>query len=344
MRPNRDAVVTAMLAGFLSFVAFNLQAGWVYALVALLCGLLAAGALTAAIAPRGISVARVLPDEVYEGDRIAVTLELRTSRWPRVFLVVSDHMPGLEDAAIFVPMLLPGRPRTLTYQTTALRRGEHRGGEVTFRSQGLVGLFGASRSLEAQGSLIIFPRYWPVNRNPMPGIDRIATDRARLRSRSGTEFHGVREHRQGDGLRRVHWRSTAKRGQLIVQEFEDDVTGAVALLLDTRITGTDSDFEDLIRAAASVAHHLTESGTSVRIIAAQPDGVLDVGGGWRDAAHALATLRAHDLPPAFTVRAADLPPDRAVVLFTSDNGAVDAVSQRGHPVVAVHSLADVVAV
>ncbi|MGH2399025.1 MAG: hypothetical protein ACRDF6_04200, partial [bacterium] len=68
MRPNRDALVTALLAGLLSFVAFNLQAGWVYALVALLAALLAAGALTAAAASRGISVSRVMPNEVCEGD------------------------------------------------------------------------------------------------------------------------------------------------------------------------------------------------------------------------------------------------------------------------------------
>lgn len=343
MRPNRDALVVAILTGLLSFIAFNLQAGWVYALVALLSGLLAAGALTAAVAPRGINVTRVLPDEICEGDRIAVTLELRTSRWPRVFVVIDDHVPGLEHAAMFIPILLPGRPRSLTYQTTALRRGEHHGGEVAFRSHGLVGLFRASRMVDAQATVTIFPRYWPIRRLPSPGHDRVATEIAQVRSRSGTEFHRVREHRHGDDLRRVHWRSTAKRGRLIVREFEDDATGRVTLLLDTRITGTENGFEDLIRAAASVAHHLTESGASVRIIAAQRDGVLDVDGLWRDAAGALATLSTHDLPPAFAVRAADLAPDRAIVLFTSDTHAVDAVSRRGHPVVAVHSLADVVA-
>lgn len=346
MRPTRDALVTALLAGLLSFVAFNLQAGWVYAVVALLVALLAAGALTAAAASRGISVVRVMPDEVGEGDRIAVTLELKTVRWPRVFVEVLDAVPGLERAGIFVPILLPGRVRSLTYQTTALRRGEHRGGAVTFRSQGLAGLFRASKSVDAPASLTIFPRYWTIKNVPLPGHDRAAPEIAPSpsRSSSGTEFHGLREYREGDGFRRVHWRSTAKRGQLIVREFEDDATGKVTLLLDSRLTGTDdAGFEDLIRAAASVAHHLTRSGTSVRIIAAQPDGVLDVGGGWRDAAHALARVRASDLPPAFAARSADLPPHSAVVLFTSDASAAAAVSRRGHPVIAVDSLASLVA-
>lgn len=343
MRPNRDALVTALLAGLLSFVAFNLQAGWVYALVALLAALLAAGALTATAASRGISVSRVIPDEVCEGDRIAVTLELRTHRWPRVFVEVHDAVPGLERVGMFVPVLLPGRPRLLTYQTTALRRGEHRGGTVTFRSQGLVGLFRASRSVDAQISLTIFPRYRMLKDVPIPGYDRVAPEIALARSRSGTEFHGVREHREGDGLRRVHWRSTAKRGQLIVREFEDGATGTVTILLDSRITGTDdAGFEDLIRAAASVAYYLTRSGGSVRIIAAQPDGVMDVDGGWRDAANALARMRASELPPAFTVRSADLAPHSGVVLFTSDASAAAAVSRRGHPVIAVHSLAGLV--
>jgi len=342
--PTRDALVTALLAGLLSFIAFNLQAGWVYAIVALLAALLAAGALTSTVAPRSISVARVMPDEVHEGDRLAVTLELRTLRWPRVFVEVHDAVRGLEPRGTFVPLLLPGRVHALTYQTTAFRRGEHRGGDVTFRSQGLAGLFRASQSIDAQASLTIFPRYVPLTRFPLPGHDRAGQETVHVRSRSGTEFHGVREYQEGDALRRVHWRSTAKRGQLIVREFEDDVSGSVTLLLDTRATGTDDAiFEDLIRAAASVAHFVVQSGRSIRVIAAQPDGILDVEGGWRDALHALARLKTCDLPPAFAARSADLPPEHPIVLFTSDASAVPAVSRRGHAVIAVHSLAGLVA-
>lgn len=341
--PTRDAVVTALLAGLLSFVAFNLQAGWVYAIVALLAALLAVGALTAGVAPRGINVTRLMPDEVCEGDRIAVTLELKTRRWPRVFVEVRDAVPGCERAGMFIPFLVPGRPRRITYQTTALQRGEHHGGVVTFRSHGLAGLFRASRSTDTHTSLTIFPAYRVLEDFPLPGHDRVAPETAQARSRSGIEFHGVREYREGDSLRRVHWRSTARRGQLIVREFEDDATGRVTLLLDTRITGTDdAGFEDLIRAAASVAHYLGRTGASIRIIAAQPDGVLDVDGGWRDAAHALARMQTSDLPPAFTVRSADLASHSAVVLFTTDPHAAATVSHRGHPVIAVHSLASLV--
>ncbi len=52
------------------------------------------------------------------------------------------------------------------------------------------------------------------------------------RAGSGTEILGVREYRPGDPLRRIHWRSTARRGELIVREFEPPGTQNLGLFLD----------------------------------------------------------------------------------------------------------------
>src|SRR5207237_839309 len=63
---------------------------------------------------------------------------------------------------------------------------------------------------------------------------RFARDGSRLllRRPAGFDLHSVREYEQGESLRKVHWRSTAKRGQLMVKELEDSPRDEVAVVLD----------------------------------------------------------------------------------------------------------------
>ncbi|MDQ3671053.1 MAG: DUF58 domain-containing protein [Actinomycetota bacterium] len=78
-----------------------------------------------------------------------------------------------------------------------------------------------------------------------------------LRRPSGFDFHSVREYTQGESLRRVHWPTTARRGQLMVKELEDTPRDAVVVLLDCDPAGasggsSDSSFDAAVRAAGSV--------------------------------------------------------------------------------------------
>src|SRR5690606_11947394 len=83
-----------------------------------------------------------------------------------------------------------------------------------------------------------------------------------------TDYHGVRAWQQGEAIRRVHWKSTARTNQLHVVEWEETPTTDLILLLDTdarAILGQDdeSTLEQSITAAASVVCHLLENGCRV---------------------------------------------------------------------------------
>ncbi len=342
MRPTGDAFAIAVLAALLLFVAANLQAGWVYAVDALLIALLAIGWLSARFSVRGLTVERLLPQEVFEGDAVTVTLRVAVRRGQRHFLEVRDAVPGLTSHVSFIPRCDARRRAVVTYQATAARRGVHRVDSLEVRSSGLAGLFVSRRRLPVPGAVTVFPRYWPIPEFPLPGRVGVEAASAPQAARDGLDVAGVREFRDGDSLRHVHWRSTARRGALVVREFERDVQQPVGLLLDTRRPvqageGAAEAFDDLVRAAASIAHAVTRSGRAIHLAAASGAEPLTTVTGWTQALHWLARIRADGALAPADVYAAAIPAGAPVVICSPDADAVAVLAQRGIPVAAVLS-------
>ncbi|MCR8526297.1 DUF58 domain-containing protein, partial [Escherichia coli] len=96
----------------------------------------------------------------------------------------------------------------------------------------------------------------------------------------------VREYRQGDDVRRIHWRSTARRGDLMVRREEQAWDPSATLILDSRASAhagrgslhspEQNSLEWAISAAASIAIHFLEDGFSVEIYEA--DGSMHISG------------------------------------------------------------------
>jgi uncharacterized protein (DUF58 family) len=325
--PTREAYAVTVLTLLIFFVAFNIQSGWVFAVDALLVGLLAAGYLSARHAVWRISVHRTLPADAVEGEPVIVGLEVRAAGFGRRrFVEVVDEVAGLDPAQVALPAIDGRKTTRVFYRTRAVRRGIHQAHSTIVRSAGLTGLFAARRAVAAPGAITVYPRYWRLARFPLAAWTPAVHTAGATRRRGGLEFYGLRDYRPGDSMRHVHWRSSARRGSLMVREFEQDVPGAVTLLIDTRPDvqaggETENTFEDLIRAAASIAWYVNTRGGTVRLIASTESGPLDVTGGWNPILRALAGLRpAGRLAPVQVAAAVDLGRNPAVVVLTPDEG------------------------
>jgi len=339
MRPTSDAIAIAVLAAFLLFVAVNLQAGWVFGVDALLIGLLTVGWLSARAALPGVAVRRQVAPEAFEGDAIAVTLTVTVRHGRRYFLELRDAVPGLTAAVSVIPVSDSRRPVVVTYRTTAQQRGVHQVETVELLSAGLAGLFTSRRRLEARSTLTIFPRYWPLGESSLPGASSEA-EPTPLPAREGLEVAGVREFRDGDSLRHVHWRSTARRGTLVVREFERTAHHPLALLLDTSSmafasAGGGEAFEDLVRATASIAFAVTQAGHDVQLVAANGQTPLTAVTGWKEALHWLARVQPDGQLSLAEVYAAALPAGTGVVVCSPSADAVAMLAHRGVAVAAV---------
>src|SRR4029453_6584614 len=114
----------------------------------------------------------------------------------------------------------------------AMPRGRYRFDAVRAVFEDPFGLARAEQTLGAESTLLVYPR--------LAGLERVFSElgvtmaggHVVLRRTSGFYLHSVREYQQGESLRKVHWRTTARRGELMVKELEDMPHDEVAVLLD----------------------------------------------------------------------------------------------------------------
>jgi uncharacterized protein (DUF58 family) len=100
-----------------------------------------------------------------------------------------------------------------------------------------------------------------------------------LRRPAGFDFHSVREYTQGESLRRVHWPTTARRGQLMVKELEDTPRDAAIVVLDCDPCGaagepSDWSFDAAVRAAGSVLRAHASRGRRATLLTTGGEGVV----------------------------------------------------------------------
>jgi len=197
-------------------------------------------------------------ETVLEGDEVAVELTLtRESGTPLPAVVAHERIGRLGEWE--VELSRRGRGRYVgPYWLGSVARGRHRFAPVRLSLSDPFGLAEAGLTVEEQQALVVYPRLVEIERlffdgGAGPNDGR----RLLLRRPAGFELHSVRDHQQGESLRRVHWPSTARRGQLMVKELEDSPRDEVVVLLDgdaAGVTGTppDSSFDAAVRATGSI--------------------------------------------------------------------------------------------
>lgn len=157
----------------------------------------------------------------------------------------------------------------VTYEVAYEARGERTIGPATVRARDVLGLFERELRVPGRDSVLVYPE---VYRLTSWGRQHITSLEDLGRSRQREEFESLREYAPGDSLRDVHWRTTAKRDDLIVQEFAAEVEAESV----TMTGGGDPERADeLASVLASIALALFEEGIPVSL--SVPLGTVDAG-------------------------------------------------------------------
>ncbi|EIE99700.1 hypothetical protein SacglDRAFT_02815 [Saccharomonospora glauca K62] len=223
-----------------------------------------------------ISASRsLLTERIPVGGYGEVQLEIwRTGRMPGGEVLLEDGLPyTLGSKPRFVVERLPHQqPVPLRYPVRPTLRGVHRIGPLRATITDPFGLCEFERELVAHSRLIVTPRVttlWGVPRGT--GSASGEDNGVRLHAGQGETDVVVRQYRQGDDLRKVHWRSTARRDEMMVRVEERPWHGGTTVLLDHRAsahrgTGTHSSLEWAVEFTASVCLHLNKEGQRVRLV------------------------------------------------------------------------------
>ncbi len=185
--------------------------------------------------------------------------------------VVSLHDPvsGTAGATLLVAPLTPGEEVVAAYRLPTDRRGIVRMGPLE-RSAGDPFGLARRRRLDGPGTeLTVLPRVDTIV--PLPftmGTDPLAgAEHPNALGRMGEDFYALRPYVVGDDMRRVHWPSTARSGDLLVRQDEQPWQGRVTVLLDVRQGAADpANFERLVSAVASVVTACRRRGDLVRLV------------------------------------------------------------------------------
>jgi uncharacterized protein (DUF58 family) len=219
----------------------------------------------------------VNPARIEAGERAEVRLILGN---PHSFgtgpLRITETVPGGRSVRFSVAGVRGRQRRAVAYPIPALRRGHYTVGPTTVIASDPFGLVIADTRSTDTAELIVQPRREELAPLILPVAWR---DGAATLSHSvgvgGSDDASVREFRHGDDLRKIHWRSTARSGALMVRQEERPWHGESLVLLDTRAnaypwgTSEAQESESLewaVSAAASIACHIAERGRRVSLV------------------------------------------------------------------------------
>jgi uncharacterized protein (DUF58 family) len=225
------------VGGLVGAVAWYKSINLVLIVVYAMALLLLLNGLLAWLAVRRTSVSRIAVPPMFAGERAECRVKV-TNGSARPVTVTAEDRAGAGANTFLVYRLPAGQSITCSAWREFPTRGRF-GGPVTVMSGFPFGFLECERPGDASGEIIVLPahgyaepdglRRW-VSRQVADG------DRARRVQRRVTTDHaevrGVRTYRPGDSLRDVHWRTTARRGELMVREYDTAPSPELVLVVE----------------------------------------------------------------------------------------------------------------
>ena len=184
-----------------------------------------------------LTVERRVAANLAQGAWTTVELHLRSAGRRPYPLLVHDHHPADADsahqpAALTLP---PDRPARLRYRLRPTRRGEAAFGPVAVRVRSPLRLWRRYARFPRAQTVRVFPDYAETVKYALLAMDNELAQlgiRQRQRRGQGLEFHQLREYREGDSLRQIDWKATARHNKPIAREYQDEQDQQVVFVLD----------------------------------------------------------------------------------------------------------------
>jgi len=220
---------------------------------------------------------RISDTRVQPGQRVHVELEIENQAPAQTsFLLVEDRLPSqLGRSARLVVASLPSRGRQrVRYSLTPHQRGRYTLGPLTADLSDPFGLTKLRVEFDERDELVVAPEVEILGGGPdSPFGMTSGLALAKHLFRTGDEFYTMRPYVEGDDLRRIHWPSVARSGELMIRQDESTRKSTAVLFMDTRDAAVGQThtpcFEKVVSVAASLGILLVRYGFSLKLATTQ---------------------------------------------------------------------------
>jgi uncharacterized protein (DUF58 family) len=217
---------------------------------------------------RRLSEVRVAP-----GTRVQVTLELENaSPIPTSFLLLEDRLPTPLGRAARLVMggIDPSTRERATYTLVPQSRGRYTIGPLVVDVSDPFALTRLRLEFDEREELLVTPEIEDLGAAPDPSSGpTFGASRARQLFRTGEEYYTMRQYQEGDDLRRIHWPSVARTGELMIRQDESTRRASGLVFFDTRAAAIGRShtpaFERGVSVAASIGLLLSHRGFVLRL-------------------------------------------------------------------------------
>ncbi len=225
--------VTLFIVSF--FIEFLLPISKAYVL--LLTGATLADLLILFSSPKGIGAKRNCPERLSNGDQNEINLHVQNLLRIKVLLLVLDEIPYQfqERNTSFNLELNPGQSKTIRYNLRPVKRGKYEFGNINIFINSILALVSRRVIINENKSVPVFPSFIQMQTYELLAISNRLVDTGIKRIRrigQNLEFEKIKKYVAGDDIRTINWKATARKSELMVNNFQDERSQQVYSLID----------------------------------------------------------------------------------------------------------------
>lgn len=189
------------------------------------------------VAGKSPAAKRILADRLSNGDENTIALQVKNNMPFTVDMGIIDELPlqfQKRDWKQHVRFKANAR-KQLTYKLRPVSRGEYEFGRIILYVSSLLGLLMRRHNIEAAQTVPAYPSYLQMRKYQLLSQTTIQTEQGNKRMRKighSMEFEQIKEYVQGDDIRSVNWKATARKGSLMVNNYTDERSQQVYCVID----------------------------------------------------------------------------------------------------------------
>lgn len=336
LKPSVDISFTALLyfgaTLFIGVAAMNSQTNLLFGLFGLMIGVLLVAGFVSRFSLRRLEVHRAIPEHMIVGEPTVLTYTITNEKryWPSVAVSLGE-LDGCEAFTRqpygYMLHAAAGESISVSVKLQPKRRGVHELNNYQIGTSFPFGFVKRAGTFRQKDTIVVFPPLAQVDPHLLLLCESAENAGARMRPRKGgaDEFYGLREYRTGENPRLIHWRRSARTGDLVMREMTQVSPPRLLLVIDNyREAATDiTEIERSLAMAASLA--------SLALGRGYPVGLLAFSGDWihvppnrgkrhrRELLTAIAVLNTNTNHPAGALLEQAIPlagAGTSIVLFT----------------------------